>query len=132
MKLRTLVSLQAVFAFASVTYLLLSAWRLNEKGEALSAAAIVPSLILFGLYSASLFLVRLPKLIWYRIAMGLAILFFGGGGVVGNIVRYMDTGLEQYANFSAWALAVTINGYGTILNIMAVFALFNRHLKNLN
>jgi transposase len=39
-----LIVLQAIFACSSISYLLISAWRLHTTGEALSAAAIGPSI----------------------------------------------------------------------------------------
>lgn len=127
MKIRTLTILQFLFALASVTYLLVNAWRVHLEIEPLSPAPIALSLILFGLYTMSIFLVRLKSKIWYRIAMGCAILFFGGGGVIGNIMRYMDSGLEQYASFSALALAVSINAFGTFWNVFAVLGLYRKN-----
>ena len=38
--------------------------------------------------------------------------------------RGFDTGLAQYASFSAWLVAVAINAYGTILNIIAALGFF--------
>lgn len=124
--LRTLVKLQAVFALLSVTYLLISLWRKEAIGEPLSAAALGPSLALFGLYAASLFLAKLPRKLWYRIAMVFALLFFGGGGVIGNIYRFFDSGLEQYASFPAWLIAVLINGFGSFWNVIAAFGLYKK------
>lgn len=131
-KLKKLVILQVIFAVASVSYLLISAWIEHKTGEPLSAAPMVPSLVLFALYGFGLYLAKLPKKLMYRIAMGLAILAFGGGGVVGNILRYMDSGLEHYASFTAYVTAVAINGYGTVLNIIAVLGLFTFNTKNPN
>lgn len=127
MKIRTLIILQLLFVVASVSYLLANTWRVHFEIEPLSPAPIALSLILFGLYTMSIFLVRLKSKIWYRIAMGCAILFFGGGGVVGNIMRYMDSGLEQYASFSALALAVSINAFGTFWNVFAVLGLYRKN-----
>jgi len=116
--------MQALFAFASVAYLLVSAWRGHAVGEPLSAAPILPSILMFVVYSACLLLPRLGHVGWYRVAMVVAILFFGGGGVVGNIVRYAETGLSEYASFSAWLVAVAINAFGTVLNIVAALGFF--------
>ena len=59
--------------------------------------------------------------------MGFAILFFGVGGVIGNIVRYMDSGLEDYSSFTALVAAVAINAFGSVLNGIAVLGLFREN-----
>lgn len=126
-KSRTLVILQLLFAAASISYLLINAWREHLTVKPLSPAPIAFSLILFGLYIMSLFLVKLPNTIWYRVAMGFAILFFGVGGVIGNIVRYMDSGLEHYSSFAALVIAVAINAFGSLWNGIAVLGLFRKN-----
>ena len=68
-RLYRLVVLQAVFACASISYLLFSAWRLHTTGEALSAAAIGPSIGLFIAYSLALSLPRFGFEHTYRIAI---------------------------------------------------------------
>lgn len=123
-RLRTLIGLQIVFATLSLSYLLVSAWRLQTTGEALSAAAIGPSIVMFLAYLACLALPHFGRIGWYRISMVIAVILFGGGGVIGNIVRYLDSGLDNYASVPAWAVAVGINLFGTILNIVALLGLF--------
>lgn len=124
LKLSFLLKLQAFFAAASLVYLVLSAIRAHITGEPLSAAAIGPSIAMFVTYAGCLFLPQMGKIGWYRIAMVVAIILFGGGGVIGNVTRYLDGGLAQYAGFGAWAVAVAINAYGTVLNIIAVLGFF--------
>jgi hypothetical protein len=45
-------------------------------------------------------------------------------------MRYMDSGLEHYATFSAFAIAVAINSYGTVLNIIAALGLFKNQSQD--
>ncbi len=131
MSLHRLVRLQYIFALASVTYLLVSWWRKETLGEALSAAPIGASILMFIVYAVCLQLARLPKTLWYRLAMGVAVVLFGGGGVIGNIWRYLQDGLDEYASFGAFIIAVSINLFGTILNVMATLAMFkSKNLKN--
>ena len=122
--LSRLLGFQSAFAASSLVYLLYSAYLLRTEGAALSAAPLLPSILLFVAYSACLFLPRFGSIRAYRASMVLAILLFGGGGVVGNVVRYLDSGLESYAGFGAWALAVAINTFGTVWNIVAALGLF--------
>jgi len=123
-KLSKLLFLQLSFAIIAVSYLLFSAYQLYTTGEALSAAPIPYSIITFVLYCCCLLLPRVGMIKGYRLAMVVAIVLFGGGGVVGNVMRYMDSGLEHYATFLAYVIAVAINGYGTVLNVIAALGLF--------
>ncbi len=107
-KLDKLVLLQAAFACVAIGYLLLSIWRLQATGTALSAAEPGTSLTAFVVYSLALLLPRYGFLRSYRLAMLVALLLFGGG-VIGNILRHLDSGLEHYASFLAFATAEAIN-----------------------
>ncbi len=120
-----LLRLQVVFACLALGYLALSLWRLQVTGEALSAANIFPSMAAFVAYCLALLLPRYGYYRSYRGAMLVAVLIFGGGGVIGNIANYLDSGLEQYASLLAFAIAVAINAYGTALNVMAAFGLYS-------
>ena len=124
-KLSKLLFLQLSFALIAVGYLLLSAYQLQVTGQALSAAPILPSITIFVFYSGCLLLPRIGMIKSYRFTMVVAIVVCGGGGVIGNIMRYMDSGLEQYSTFLAFVIAVAINSYGTVLNIIAALGLFN-------
>jgi hypothetical protein len=123
-KLSRLLFLQLSFALIAVSYLILSAYRLQVTGQALSAAPALPAITLFVFYCGCLLLPRIGMIKAYRFSMFLAIVLFGGIGVIGNVMRYMDSGLEKYATFSAFAIAVAINGYGTVFNIIAALGLF--------
>lgn len=126
MKLRTLLILQAIFAAMALAFLFTSAWYLNTTGKGLSAAAIVPSIAMFVVYSACLLLPRFGALGWYRIAMAVAIVLFGVGGVVLNVVNYVQNGLRDFASFEVFLIAVAINAFGTIWNIVAAVGAFER------
>jgi hypothetical protein len=123
-KLSRLLALQVSFAIIAVGYLLLSAYQLQVTGQALSAAPALPAISLFVVYCSSLWLPRLGMIKGYRLVMLVAIVVFGGMGVIGNILRYLGSGLEQYSTLLAFIIAVAINGYGTVLNIIAALGLF--------
>lgn len=77
--LKSLVRLQVVFAAASISYLVVSLIRQQTTGEALSAAAIGPSIAMFIAYLGILYLPRLGRVRWYRIGMLPALVLFGRG-----------------------------------------------------
>lgn len=124
MGLQSLIRSQVVFATLSLSYLVASLLQRETTGEALSAAAIWPSILMFLVYLACLTLPRFGKVGWYRIAMIPALVLFGAGGVIGNIVRYLDSGLENYDSVKAWVAAVGVNLFGTILNVLALLGFF--------
>ncbi|WP_209598153.1 hypothetical protein [Ruegeria sp. HKCCSP351] len=126
LSLNRLLLLQSIFAAASLTYLVVSLIRRETTGEALSAAAIAPSIAMFIAYLGILWLGRSEHIGWYRIGMIPALILFGGGGVAGNVLRYFQSGLENYAGVPAFLIAVLINGFGTVLNVIALFGLFKK------
>lgn len=122
--LSTLVRAQLLYAVLSSAYLIASAVMQAQTGAPLSAANIPASLGLFALYGLCLLLPRFGKVAAYRITMIPALLFFGGGGVIGNVARFADSGLENYASLGAFCIAVLINLYGTVLNIIGALGWF--------
>lgn len=84
MKLKTLLPLQALVAAASLTVLAIVAWRAGVPGAALSAAPASPSMASIGSYGACLLLPPASRTGWYRLGLVVAILVFGGGGVLGK------------------------------------------------
>ena len=81
---------------------------------------------MFIAYLGVLWLGRVGHVGWYRIGMVPALVLFGIGGVIANVTRFLDSGLENYASTGAWAVAVAINGYGTVLNTIAALGLFSQ------
>ena len=126
MSLRTLTILQAAYAFLAIGYLLLSFWRLQATGEALSAAPAGPAIAMLSVYLLALLLPHYGYLRGYQVAMLVFLVLVCGGGVIGNIARYLDSGLEHYVSFIAFACAVAINAFGSVLNVLAVFGWYSR------
>ena len=124
--LSKLLGLQALFAVLAVGFLVASGIREVTVGAPHSAADVPFSIALFILYSASLFLPRFGRVGWYRITMIPALVFFGGGGVIGNVVNFLQNGLASYASLTVFFVAVSINAYGTALNIVAALGLFRK------
>lgn len=124
--LSSLLRLQWLFAALAVGFLIASVVREGLTGAPLSAANIPISVALFVLYAGGLMLARADWVGWYRLAMIPALVFFGGGGVIGNVLRFAESGLAFYASTPAFLVAVLINAFGTILNIIAALGLFDR------
>ncbi len=50
--------------------------------------------------------------------------------MIANIMRFVDSGLENYASVPAFVVAVAINGFGTVLNGLALLGLFAEGSRN--
>ena len=59
----------------------------------------------------------------YRILMGISILVLVGGGIVVHLVNMLYRP-EAYPSLIAWMLAVLINVFGLVLNLMAATGKF--------
>ncbi|KUJ83189.1 hypothetical protein AVO45_18575 [Ruegeria marisrubri] len=121
-----LLRLQAVFAAMAIGFLIASGIRASWVGAPLSAADVPSSITLFVRYSACLFLPRYGEIGWYRIAMIPALVAFGGGGVIGNVVNFSQNGLASYASLPVFFVAIAINAFGSVLNIAAALGLFRK------
>ena len=73
---KRLLALQVIFASASLAYRVASLIRRETKGEALSAAAIGPSIAIFIAYLGILYLPKVERVGWYRIGMIPALLLW--------------------------------------------------------
>ncbi|MDW4498057.1 hypothetical protein R5H30_08715 [Sulfitobacter sp. D35] len=119
--LAKLLRLQWLFAALAFGFLIASGLTALIAGAPLSAAPVAASLVMFTLYATSLKLPGMGRVGWYRLAMIPAIVVFGGGGVIANVVQ---NGLDDYASVPVFVVAVGINLYGTILNIIVALGLY--------
>ena len=78
-----------------------------------------------ALYALCLIPGFLRKIGIYRVLMGLAIAVFGYGGIIKHLLNYPGS-LDHYASMTAYILAIGINVYGLILNVMAAAGKFER------
>ncbi|PWJ38523.1 hypothetical protein [Sediminitomix flava] len=122
--LRKLVQRQFAFAVFASLYLLGSLVHEHFRSVAFIQSPVLPSFIILAVYTLSLLLSKKVNKKWYRIAMIPAILFFGGLGVVGNLILFMNSGLAYYSSYNMWLIALGINFYGSMLNIFALLGLY--------
>lgn len=127
MKLRTLLTLQFLYAALGLAYLAVSYMQIRGGGVPLSKAPPGPAALLFVIYAACLLAFGVYyRGVPYRIAMAIAIPALAFGGVLMNIVSYFQTGLEGYSSFAAWAIGTAINAYGLIWNVVAAIGAYER------
>jgi len=123
MTLTKLLSYQAGYALMGVAYNVISFFVVASGGAPLSTTKPLVGGVSMALYGLALLPGVLGKIGLYRVLMGIAILVYGYGGIVKHLIIYSRTP-ELYASFSAWALAVGINVFGLVLNLMAVSGRF--------
>jgi hypothetical protein len=126
MKLRTLLTLQAFYPLMAIAYLLASYWQVRSGGVQFSTALPLANITIFLVYAACLLLGVYRRETLYRIAMAAAVLAIAPGGVFMNILNYLQTGLEGYSSFTAWAVGTAINIYGLVWNIIAAIGAYRR------
>ncbi len=126
MKLATLLKFQFMFFLMAIGYLIMSYVSIS-KGEApLSPADPLISgsfLLLYGLFLVTA-MFKMDLL--YRILMAISVLGFGYGGVIFNILNYIQNGIEGYSSFMAWFIAVAINSYGLVFNLLAMMGKYKQ------
>lgn len=128
MNLSTLLRYQAAYAAMGVAYNLISHLVVAYGGAPLSTTPPVQGGVAMAVYGLALLTGVYGKISVYRVLMGLAIVVYGYGGIVKHLILYSQNP-ELYASFVAWALAVGINVFGLVLNVMAVSGRFVRNGK---
>jgi len=126
MSLKRLLKYQLLYCLLGVGYNIAS-YLLTEAGRPpLSATLPLVGGISMLVYGICLIPGALGAVKVYRVLMGLAIIVYGYGGIVKHLMNFFQDGLAQYSSMSAWALAISINLLGLILNIVAVSGKFRR------
>ena len=125
MKLTTLLRLQVIYFILGMLYNALSLYLTSTGKPALAPTQPVLGAISMIVYALFLIPGHLRKITLYRILMGIAILVMGYGGVVTHIINIF-TQPQVYSSIIAWAVAVGINLFGLVLNIIAVSGKFKR------
>ncbi len=123
MKLADLLRLQVIYFILGIVYNAVSLYLISQGGKGLAPTQPVMGTI--SMIGYALFLIPgfLNKRILYRILMGVAVLVIGYGGVVTHVINIF-TQPQLYLSVLSWALAVGINLFGLVLNIIAVSGKF--------
>ncbi len=123
MKLKTLLTAQCFYAILGIGYNVLSFLSVSSGGQAFSATAPLTGGLTMLLYGLCLLPGFLGYTGVYRALMGLAILVFGYGGIIKHLLNYPG-GLDAYSSMTAYILAIGINVFGLVLNVIAVSGKF--------
>ena len=131
MSLNRLLLFQLFYCIAGLAYNIVSYAIVANGGLPLSTTAPITGALFMGAYGLCL----LPGLFGftksYRIIMGFFIITGSYGGILTHLINY-SSDPSQYASFLAWTVAVGINAYGLIFNILAVLGRFERIDRSLS
>lgn len=128
MKLTSLLRLQLLYAALGLGFNLLSYVLIASGRPGLTPVNPVVGSATLLIYVLMLLPGFYRKLTPYRILMGVCVIALGYGGVVGHVLNAFDK-LSLYASPVAWALAVLINGFGLVLNLIAVAGWFKTETR---
>ncbi|RPI94245.1 MAG: hypothetical protein EHM32_07040 [Spirochaetales bacterium] len=123
MKLKTLLLLQIAYAVMGVGYNVLSYLSVASGGQPFSATAPLTGGLSLALYALCLVPGFAGYTGIYRVLMALSIVVFGYGGIIKHLLNYPD-GLGVYSSMTAYVLAIGINVFGLVLNVIAVSGRF--------
>ena len=123
MKLIMLLKLQLLYLIFGLAYNLISLIMFYSGGKALSETSPLlgaVTLLIYGLFLLTGFAGKQKA---YRVLMLVAFVVLGYGGVISHILNYSN--LELYYSATVWLVAILINLYGAVLNLIA----FTGHYK---
>nr|WP_319394501.1 hypothetical protein [uncultured Desulfobacter sp.] len=125
--LNKLLMSQTAYCFCGIMYNVCSllAQRNGQQAWASTDAVTgVAGVALYGLFLGS-GLMKNPTL--YRLLMAVSVVLFGYGGVIVHLLNIRQ--LELYLSVWTWAAAITINGFGLVLNLIATCGWFSTEFR---
>lgn len=122
-KLNQLLKLQLIYVFLGILFNLISYYLILVNDEALTPTKPIMGLLAMLVYASFLLTGYYKKILWYRALMSVSILIFGFSGVVKHIVSFNQEP-ELYYSIYAMFVAVGINTFGVMLNLVSVFKKF--------
>jgi len=124
-RLTRLLQLQVLYAVLGIAYNMASLYSATVLKQALAPTNPVLGTITMAVYILFLLPGFLRRITLYRVLMVVAILAIGYGGVVTHIINIF-TQPQLYSSIWSWALAVGINLFGLVLNIIAALGKFKQ------
>lgn len=122
-KLNKLLILQLVYVLLGVLFNLVSYYLILENHKALTPTQPLLGILAMLVYMSFLLTGFYKKIVWYRVLMTVSILIFGYTGIIKHIITFSQEP-DLYYSFYAVLLAVGINLFGFLLNLIAVFKKF--------
>jgi hypothetical protein len=125
LSLNLLLILQAVYCLAGIGYNVISLILSRTGGTPLSATNPVTGMIVMAVYGGCLVVGALRYVRIYRVLMALSLLVFGYGGVIVHVMNFAADRTFLYSSMTAWAVAIGINVFGLVLNLVAALGFFS-------
>lgn len=117
MTVTLLLRYQIVYALLGVGYNVMSIMMKRYGSGPLSYTNPVTGILAMLLFGLFLIPGLLHHGLLYRILMGVAVIVLGYSGVIVHLLNYQN--LHLYYSTAAWILAILINLFGVVLNLMA-------------
>lgn len=117
-----LLRYQVLYMLLGIGYNLVSIMMKRSGGRPLAQTnpvAGIAVMLLFGLFLIPGFL---NSALTYRILMGVAVIALGYFGVITHLLNYGN--LQLYYSPAVWILAIAINLFGLVLNLLAASGKF--------
>lgn len=124
MSLNSLLKLQVLYAILGILFNLFSWYLRSSNGVSLTPTAPLSGILAMSIYGLFLLSGKFQKINLYRILMLIAIIIFGYGGIIKHVLL-LNQNPEIYYSTSAGIIAILINAFGLVLNVMAVFHMFS-------
>ena len=125
MNLKRLLLFQALYCIAGLGYNVVSYLIVADGGRRLSTSDPITGALFMGAYGLCLLPGHFGFTRAYRIIMGFFVVAGAYGGVLIHLINYSGDP-SQYASFLAWIVAVGVNAYGVILNVLAALGRFEK------
>ena len=116
--LNQLLGLQLSYGLVGMAFNIVSWAVVKQGGVALTTTPPLIGMAAMFLFCLCLIAGYRRHMVAYRTLMGIAILALGVGGILVHLVN-MSYRPEAYSSVIAWALAVLINVFGLLLNLIA-------------
>lgn len=123
LKLNHLLKLQLIYVLLGMLFNLVSYYLILENHTALTPTQPLMGLLAMLVYACFLLAGVYKKIVWYRVLMTVSILIFGYSGIIKHVITFSQEP-DLYYSFYAVLLAVGINLFGFLLNLIAVFKKF--------
>ena len=123
MNLNKLLKLQLLYCLIGILFNVVSWIVASKSGKPLTSTEPIMGLIAMSIYGSFLLSGHFRKITLYRILMVLAIIIFGYGGIIKHFILYSETP-ELYYSFLVMLIGMSINVFGTGLNIFAALERF--------
>ncbi len=125
--LSKLLKMQLLYCFSGLAYNVVSYMVVLNGGQQLSTTDPVKGALAMSVYGLFLHAATFGYMKTYRLLMLASIVIFSWGGVIIHVFNYIEDPTLYYS-LPLWLLAMGINVFGLVLNVIAATGLFKNDL----